>query len=191
LGLRPKDLVGNAHKPRLHRKGMAKNTFFIRASVNAGDSNAFGQSEIDIGSYTDLGSSSPELLRIHNINMAMTDSAGFIPTMGADTGGSVAWQLTTQSQTAVVLQDDRSVVASGRGAFRNPDSSVLPPTQSFESQLLPQDFTEGYLVAVPTLYLGGLGDGEFTEDVYFTAILECSTEKASKSNAISLAVSQM
>jgi len=170
---------------------MAKNTFFIRASVNAGDSNQFGQAEIDIGSYTDLGSSSPELLRIHNVNIAMTDAAGFIPQMTNDTAGSAAWQLTTQSQTAVVLQDDRSVIASGRGAFRNPDGTVHAPTQAFESQLLPQDFSEGYLVAVPTLYLGGLGDANFTEDVYFTAILECSTEKASKSNAISLAVSQM
>jgi len=171
---------------------MAKmNSFFIRASVNAGDSNAFDDTEIDIGSYTDLGSSSPELLRIHNINVAMTDSAGFVPTMTADSGGSAAWQLTTQKQTAIVLQNDRSVIASGRGAFRNPDSSVLPPTQAFESQLLPQDFTQGYLCAVPTLYLGGLGDGEFTEDVYFTVILECTTEKATKSNAVSLAVSQM
>jgi len=170
---------------------MAKNTFFIRASVNAGDTNTYAQEEIDIGSYTDLGSSSPELLRIHNINIAMTDSAGFMPTMTGDTAGSAAWQLTTQSQSAIVLQNDRSVVASGRGAFRNPDSSVHPPSQTSESQLLPQDFSEGYLVAVPTLYLSGLGDQNFTEDVYFTAILECSTEKASKSNAISLAVSQM
>ena len=41
---------------------MAKNnSFFIRASVNAGDSDTFGQTEIDIGTYTDLGSSSPEM----------------------------------------------------------------------------------------------------------------------------------
>ena len=172
-------------------RGMAKNTFFIRASVNAGDTSAFNQIEVDLGSYTDLGSSSPELLRVHNINMAMTDSAGFVPTMTGDTAGSVAWQLTTQSQTAIVLQDDRSVVASGRAGLRNPDSAVHPPSQAFESQLLPQDFTEGYLLAVPTLYFGGFGDANFTEDVYFTAILECSTEKATKSNAISLAVSQM
>ena len=171
---------------------MAKmNSFFIRASVNAGDSNTFGQTEIDIGSYTDLGSSSPELLRIHNINIAMTDSAGFIPKMSGDTAGSAAWQLTTQSQTAVLLQDDRSVVASGRGGFRNPDSTDHAPSQVFESQLLPQDFTQGYLVAVPTLYLSGLADQNFAEDVYFTAILECTTEKATKANAVSLAVSQM
>ena len=170
---------------------MAKNSFFIRASVNAGDSNTYGQTEIDIGAYTDLGSSKPEILRIHNVSVAMTDSAGFVPTMGADTGGSAAWQLTTQSQSAIVLQDDRSVISCGRGAFRNADSSPLPPTQAFETQLLAQDFTQGYLVAVPSLFLSGLGDGEFTEDVYFTVILECTTEPATKANAVALAVSQM
>jgi hypothetical protein len=170
---------------------MAKNSFFIRASVNAGDDNTYGQTEIDIGAYTDLGSSKPEILRIHNVNVAMTDSAGFAPTMTGDTAGSAAWQLTTQTQSAIVLQDNRSVVSAGRGGFRNPDSAVHPPTQAFESQLLAQDFTQGYLVAVPSLFLGGLGDGNFTEDVYFTVILECTTEPATKANAVALAVSQM
>ena len=171
---------------------MAKmNSFFIRASVNAGDSDTFGQAEIDIGSYTDLGSSSPEILRIHNIHFAATDAAGFMPTMTGDTGGSLVWQLTTQSQTAPVLLTDRSVIAAGQAALRNPDSSVLPPTQAWENALLPQDFSQGYLVAVPTLYLGGLGGAVFTEDVYISVILECTTEKATKANAVALAVSQM
>lgn len=166
-------------------------SFFIRAQVNAGDSGAFGQTEIDIGSYTDLGSSSPELLRIHNVQIFMTDSAGQIPNMGADTGGTAAWQLTTQSQTGVVLPTDRSVVSFGIGSFRNPDSSALPPSQALETQLLAQDFANGYLVAVPTLYLAGLGSSTWGEDVYFSIILECTTEKATKANAVALAVSQM
>jgi hypothetical protein len=170
---------------------MAKNSFFIRAQVNAGNSSAYAQTEIDIGAYTDLGSSKPEILRIHNVNVAMTDSLGFSPTMTGDTAGSVAWQLTTQTQSAIILQDDRSVVSAGRAGLRNPDSSVHPASQAFESQLLAQDFTQGYLVAVPSLFLGGFGDANFSEDVYFTVILECTTEPATKANAVALAVSQM
>lgn len=167
------------------------NSFFIRATVNGGNAGAFAQTEIDIGSYTDLGSSSPELLRIHNVQVAMTDAAGDIPNIGGDTGDSAGWQICTQSQTGLVMIDDRSFVSGGRGSFRNPDSSALPPSQVFDAQVLAQDYTQGYLVAVPTLYLGGIGGANFTEDVHFTVMLECTTEKATKSNAVSLAVSQM
>ena len=55
---------------------MAKNTFFIRASVNGGNTGAYNQTEIDLGSYTNLGSSKPEVLRIHNVITQMSDSAG-------------------------------------------------------------------------------------------------------------------
>ena len=171
---------------------MAKmSSFFIRATVNGGNAGAFDETPIDIGSYTDLGSSKPEILRIHNVQVAMTDSTGQIPLMANDNGDSAAWQLTTQTQPGLVLIDDRSFVSGGRGAYRNPDSSIMPATQSNEAQILPQDFTHGYLVAVPTLYLGGLGGNNFTEDVFFTVMLECTTEPATKASAVSLAVSQM
>ena len=171
---------------------MAKmNSFFIRAHVNIGNAAAYAQTEIDIGSYTDLGSSSPELLRIHNMQLSITDSTAEFPSMSGDKGGSLAWQLTTQSQTALVMATDRSVVSKGVAAFRNPDSETIPPTQTVEEMLLPQDFTQGYLAAVPTLYLAGKASNNFTEDVYISVILECTTEKATKANAVSLAVSQM
>jgi len=170
---------------------MAKNSFFIRAQVNAGHGGAFDDTELDIGSYTDLGSSKPEILRIHNITVAMTDSGGEIPTLSGNTATSAAWQLTTQKQVGIVLIDDRSLVSGGRGGFRNADGATNPANQTFESQLLPQDFTQGYLVAVPTLYLGAFAGANFTEDVYFSVILECTTEPATKASAVSLAVSQM
>lgn len=169
---------------------MAKNTFFIRASANIGDDNTYGQAEIDLGSYTNLGSSKPEVLRIHNIVVQISDSAGFLPQMTGDTGDSIAWQLTTQSQTAVVLMTDDSFVSGGRAALRNADSQATPPTQAWEEQILPQDFTAGYVVAVPSLFLGGLAGSNFTEDVFVSVMLECTTEAMSKANAVSLAISQ-
>jgi hypothetical protein len=169
---------------------MVKNTFFIRASVNGGNAGTYAQTEIDLGSYTSLGSSKPEVLRIHNVIVQMSDASGLIPKMTGDTAGSAAWQLTTQSQSGIVLLTDDSFISGGRGAFRNPDSTIHSPTQDFSEQILAQDFVGGYLVAVPNLFLGGIGETNFTEDVYFNVMLECTTESMTKASAVSLAVSQ-
>ena len=175
----------------MFRKTMAKNSFFIRAQVNSGNTGSFAQTELDIGAYTDLGSSKPEILRIHNISVRMTDAAGEIPKMTQDTADSAGWQLTTQTQSGMVLADDRSYISGGVVAARNPDSNPHAPTQVFEQQILAQDFTQGYLVAVPSLFLGGFGGSNYTEDVLFCVVLECTTEPATKASAVSLAVSQM
>lgn len=170
---------------------MAKNSFFIRATVT-GDATgaAYQKTEIDLGSYTNLGSSKPEVLRIHNVTFKFADASGFIPNMGADTGGSLGWQITTQDQTGLVSLDDDSLVSCGVGAYRNPDSSILPPSQSLEEMILPQDFTSGYVVAVPTLFLGAQQDAAWTENAIVSVMLECTTEAMSKANAVALAVSQ-
>lgn len=167
-----------------------KNTFLIRSSVNGGNAAAFAEAEIDLGSYTNLGSSKPEVLRIHRAIITMTDSGGEVPTMTGDTATSACWQLTTQSQSALVLPTDDSWICGGAGGFRNPDSAGNPATQASETLILPQDYEHGYVVAVPSLYLGGFGGSDFTEDVYFNIVLECTTEPMSKANAVALAISQ-
>ena len=169
---------------------MAKNSFLIRASVAVTHDGTYAQSEVELGSYTNLGSSKPEVLRIHKVQVGLTDSAGQIPDMLGDTASSTGWQLTTQSQTAMVLLTDDSFVSGGRMAGRNPDSNAHPPTQTFESQILAQDFVNGYVVAVPNLFLGGFLGANFHEDGIYSVILECTTEPMSKANAVSLAISQ-
>tara|TARA_Y100001938_G_scaffold142478_1_gene213780 strand:+ start:133 stop:645 length:513 start_codon:yes stop_codon:yes gene_type:complete len=169
---------------------MVKNTFMIRASVNAGNAGGFNETEIDLGSYTNLGSSKPEVLRIHNVHTILSTSGGQIPKMEADKAGNAAWQLTTQSQTGLVLMNDDSFVSGGTMAARNPDQQEEPPTQVFGETLLAQDFEAGSVIAVPSLFLGGLAGTEFTEDVYYSVILECTTEAMSKANAVALAISQ-
>jgi hypothetical protein len=182
-----KIIISHLSSPR----AMAKNTFLIRASVNAGNTGAAGQqTEIDLGSYTNLGSSKPEVLRIHRCHVAMTDSGGEVPTLAGDTATSAGWQLTTQTQGSLVLMTDDSFVVGGRGGFRNQDASTNPATTAFEELLLAQDYENGYVVAVPSLFLLGFAGSDFAEDVYFSIILECSTEAMSKSNAVSLAISQ-
>lgn len=170
---------------------MAKNTFFIRASVSAPVAGTFAQTEIDLGSYTNLGSSKPEVLRIHNVQNLMTDSTGMAPALEGDKIADFAWQLTTQSQSDTVLITDDSWVSGGTGAVRNPDSSdTIAGTQSFESQILAQDFVAGYVVAVPSLFLGAKIGDKFDEAVSFSVLLECTTEPMSKANAVALAISQ-
>lgn len=169
---------------------MAKNTFFIRARVNAGHAESFNQTEIDLGSYTNLGSSKPEVLRIHNVHLQLADSTGTFPSMGANKAGEIAWQLTTQSQSSMVQIVNDSYVCGGTGGYRNPDTAVNPPSQSSEQTILPQDWTAGAVIAVPSLFLGALVGDEFEEDVYVNVLLECSTEAMSKASAVSLAISQ-
>ena len=170
---------------------MAKNTFLIRTQVllsNASDT--FNQTEVDLGSYTNLGSSKPEVLRIHSAHLYIQDSGGAIPDMGANKAGEVVWQITTASQTATILANDDSFLMGGHAGVRNSDGSVNPPSGAWESTLMPQDFTAGQVVAVPSLFLGGFIGDEFTQDAYVTVILECTTEAMSKANAVALAISQ-
>ena len=170
---------------------MAMYTFLIRAQVvlsNAGD--AYNETEIDLGSYTNLGSSKPEVLRIHGAHYYFQDSLGAIPDMTGDKAGEVVWQVTTTSQSAAILANDDAFLMGGHAGVRNPDSATNSPSQSFDQTLMPQDFTAGQVVAVPSLFLGGFIGSEFTVDAYVTVILECSTEAMSKANAVALAISQ-
>ena len=169
---------------------MAKNTFLIRARVNAGHAETFAQTEIELGSYTNLGSSKPEVLRIHGAHLYVQDSDGTMPTMGANKAGELAWQVCTTSQSAMVSATNDSFLLGGQAGLRNGDSAANPPSDAFSDAILPQDFTTGQVVAVPSLFLGGLVGDEFTEDVYISVILECSTEAMSKANAVALAISQ-
>ena len=170
---------------------MAKNTFLIRAQVllsNASDT--YNQTEIDLGSYTNLGSTKPEVLRVHNAHWYIQDSGGAIPDMGANKAGEIVWQITTKTQSSAILANDDSFLMGGQAGVRNPDGSTNPPSGAWESSLMPQDFVAGQVVAVPSLFLGGFIGDEFTQDAYLTVILECTTEAMSKANAVALAISQ-
>lgn len=167
-----------------------KNTFLIRANVNAGHAESFNQTEIDLGSYTNLGSSKPEVLRIHTAHFYIQDSANTMPSMGGNKAGELAWQLTTTSQTAMVSITNDSFLMGGQAGLRNGDSAENPPSDAFSDSILPQDLEAGIVVAVPSIYLGGLVGSEFTEDCYLGVVLECTTEAMSKANAVALAISQ-
>tara|TARA_R100000808_G_scaffold8572_1_gene24268 strand:- start:980 stop:1495 length:516 start_codon:yes stop_codon:yes gene_type:complete len=170
---------------------MAKNTFLIRTSVTCSHTGAaYAQTEIDLGSYTNLGSSKPEVLRIHSAHVYFQNSDGRLPDMGGDKAGIINWQLTTTSESGLIQITEDSFLMGGQAGVRNGDSATNPPTDGFTETFMPQDLVAGLTVAVPSLFLGGNIGAEFTQDGNIGLVLECTTESMSKANAVALAISQ-
>lgn len=168
-----------------HDRNMARtDSFFIRASVLTNGTD-YNQSAIDLGAYVDaLGKS---VLRIHNISVQYGTPMEVIGVPGAGNTSSVAFQLTTQSQSAMVDLTNRSVVSSGK--------LILAASQDTELILIndqldvgPQDFTDGYLIAVEQMYLGV--DQRSTITAQVSVVLECTVETMTQAAAMALALSQ-
>ena len=170
-------------------------SFFIRAQINANNDDSFNQVSVDLGAYVDaLGKS---VLRIHNMAVQITDATATTVQMVAGAGNGVAanakaqFQLTTQTQTGMVTGLDKSVIATGQLSAANMKNTLSFPSivsESFDN--LPQMWTNGYLVAVDTIYLGVLASDGFNEDVYVTVVLECTVETMTQAAAMALALSQ-
>ncbi len=169
---------------------MAKSdSFFIRAQVNLGQTNTFNQVSVDLGAYVDaLGKS---VLRIHNIAPSFTDSGGASATLDSSASAAAQFQLTTQTQGALITGLDKSMISSGMINAVNQESAVgiaSVVSESFDNA--PQLWTNGYLVAVDTIYLGGRASTGFAEDVYCTLVMECTVETMTQAAAMALALSQ-
>ena len=159
-------------------------SFIIRASTTT-DTTNYAQSAIDLGAYVDaLGKS---VLRIHNISVqygAPMEVLG-IP-LGGNTG-SVAFQLTTQSQSAMVSLTNRSVVSSGKLLLATSDTDYLVLAND-HLDVGPQDFTDGYLIAVEQMYLGVDQTDSSVNEI--SIVLECTVETMTQAAAMALALSQ-
>ena len=169
---------------------MAKSdSFFTRAQVNLGQTNTFNQVSVDLGAYVDaLGKS---VLRIHNIAPSFTDSGGASATLDSGASAAAQFQLTTQTQGALITGLDKSMISSGMINAVNQESAVgiaSVVSESFDNA--PQLWTNGYLVAVDTIYLGGRASTGFAEDVYCTLVMECTVETMTQAAAMALALSQ-
>lgn len=169
---------------------MASESFFIRGSTTVDTGGVYKQTAIDTSAYVDaLGQS---VLRIHNIHVQMYE--GPIGSDFAITNNTNAWaiyQVTTQSQSTVVPATNKAIVATGRldvGAFGTGGGNGIT-FLSQDSDLLPQDWTNGYVVATESLYLGLLCDPQFT-DFTVNVVLECTVEKMTTAKAMALQMSQ-
>ena len=164
---------------------MAKSdSFFIRKSLNIDNDNGPEQTSIDLGAYVDaLGKS---VLRIHNIAVTFSDSTGRSNTV---TGPAAAqYQLTTQSQTDIILPSDKSVIASGR--VHVDGAGGVASYVSHDMDVAPQHWTNGYLVGVEQIYVLGAASAGFQDDVYVSLVLECTVETMTSNAAMALALSQ-
>jgi len=175
---------------------MAKtDSFFIRQTLNTENvstgAGLFKQTEIDLGAYVSaLGKS---VLRIHNCAVSFTDGSGRSPDIktGGDMAVAAQFQLTTQTQGDLVLASNKSVVASGLvNAIRTKNSQGVADSTSESFDNLPQLWTNGYLIATESMYLGGAASGNFQEDVWVTVTLECTVETMSQASAMALSLSQ-
>lgn len=168
----------------------ATDTFFIRQSLTLPTPTAFAQQAIDLGSFVDaLGKS---ILRIKSCSIMYSDSNGvanvILPANGATF--STFWQLTTQSQSALIRADDRALISSGALTMATNNANVVEFANEV-TDINPSNWHDGYLVATEAIYLGGQTVGtpaSGTVDV--SIVLECEVTSMSQSAAMALALSQ-
>ena len=161
-------------------------SFFIRASVNT-NGTTFAQTSVDLGAYVDaLGKS---VLRIHNIEVAYGDGTDAY-SLGVGLTQATAFQVTTQSQGAIVNMTDKSLIASGRLMISN--SGANPGVSSINEQVNvgPHSWNNGYLVGVEQIYLATDSSTAGPEVDSVQIVLECTVETLSQSAAMALALSQ-
>ena len=150
----------------------------------------FEEVPVDLSAFVDaLGKS---IVRIHNIHVQYPE----IDNTPAGAGlGEMAWQLTTQSFAALTDLDNRQVIASGSANVET--SAAGAGNITFATEVMnvgPQEWTNGYLVAVETLFLGaGVNATKWASVMRpdsLSIVLECTVETMTQSSAMALALSQ-
>ena len=172
---------------------MAKESFFIRATKDLGNTNTYHEEEIDVGAFVDVQGGT--LLKIHGIQVVYSDNTGRSTNINDGETAATQWQLLTQTKTDIVLTEDKAVIASGRiiadgTTFSGPVGDHLPSYVGEDFDLNPTQWVNGYLIATESLYFGGSASQGWTGDQYVTVILECTTQKMTNKSAMALALSQ-
>lgn len=167
---------------------MAKSdSFFVRATVGW-NGTTFEQTSVDLGAYVDaLGKS---VLRIHNIAVQWTQ---FSSTTNPNPGVTekAAFQLTTQSQSAMIDASDKSIIATGMLAISSGTAGDTGAQVISESlDVAPQHWTNGYLVGVEQIYLGCDQSFNLLSTGDLCIVMECTVETLSQNAAMALALSQ-
>jgi len=173
---------------------MAKSdSFFIRAKVAIDDDTSFTQTEIDLGSFVNLGVTKSTLLRIHNVEAQYTDrsdKSSMIYYDGGIPGALARWQLCTQSQTDVIGAEDKSFVTGGAYAQASTTGNLVQ-TADQTVDMNPQSWKNGYLIGVDSLFLGSRSSAAWdTGDIELAIVLECTLENATQASSTALALSQ-
>ena len=170
-------------------------SFFIRASVTT-TTTAFNQEEIDLGSFVNVGvAGGPKstLLRIHNIAVdykSADDPGEFLYYDGGIPGAQVLWQLCTQSQSDMVYGDNKSFISGGALKQASTTGNLVQNSDEIVNQNV-QEWTQGYLVGVDTLFLGCQSSGTWDSgEIRVSICMEVTTETSSVAASTALALSQ-
>lgn len=172
-------------------KGVRTGPFLVRGSVEKGTSAGFAQAEIDLGSYVDaLGEA---VLKIHSIQVQHQETAN--PEKGpvssaAGTTLNYGYQLTTQTHSALVLSNDRSVIASGSTVTPKDTTTNIIKGVFDVNNINPSFYQDGVLIATQTLYLGVENDVTMDDACTTTVIMECSVQPLDNREALALALGQ-
>ena len=110
------------------------------------------------------------------------------PAVSANSTNLIAMQVTTQSQTAMVNADDRSLVAGGKLLLVGDDGGACQ-VASETLDVAPQEWTNGYLVGVEQIYLATDATANLGLDTV-SIVMECTVETLNQSAAMALALSQ-
>ena len=177
-------------------------TFFIRDTVRALNNEARVVTEIDLGAFTNLGTTKPQLLRIHSIQIQYADDNGGVPNVkeaddtlpGMANSAFAVASLTTKptllaSPYMPMLHEDETVFTSAIVSTNSNDVADQGITSS-ATDLAPQHLVNGYLIGVDRLYLYGRADDNWSEEVNINICMECSVEGIDREDAVSLALSQ-
>jgi len=183
----------NYHKPTSCPAAMAKSdSFFIRAKVTVSGV-TYAQTEIDLGSFVNLGVTKSTLLRVHNVEAQYTDNSdksAMIYYDGGIPGGILRWQLTTETKSALTDANDKSFVTGGAYSQAS-TTGVLVQNADMTADQNPQEWRNGYLIGVESLHLGADSSATWDSgDVDICVVLECTLETATQASATALALSQ-
>jgi len=185
------ELASNVHKPVIRRQNMAKSdSFFIRGRQDT-NSTTFAQGTVDVGAFVDPLQKS--IMKLHNIEWRVDDATATqsVIALAANTTVRISYQLTTQSQTEIVDLADKSIIASGTMTIANGSSATNLIFLDDSFDVGPQDWRNGYLIGVETLYLAvDLSAQPATGDCTISFVAECTMETLTQSAAVSLALSQ-
>jgi hypothetical protein len=172
---------------------MAKSdSFFIRAKVQVSGV-TYNQTEIDLGSFVNLGVSKSTLLRIHNVQAQYLDNddkSSMIYYDGGIPGGMIRWQLTTQTQTTLQTSFNKSYICGGAYSQAS-TTGVLVQNADETADANPAEWKNGYLIGVDSIFLGADSSATWDSgDIDISVVLECTLENATQASSTALALSQ-
>lgn len=130
---------------------------------------------------------SKDVLRIHNIQVEYGAPNENVANITPNFQSELYFQLTTQSQSAAVPLANRSVVSSGQlNVSADAASALLYQEDTLNASV--QEWTNGYLIAVESMFLGTKQDVDLLSKV--DIILECTSETMTQAAAMALSLSQ-